>query len=112
MLVAVINNSGTRRCQAQREPASEQACQVSQLADFNGRDTKPFGDLRQSRFQARRGHCPGAPPSSYRQLIRIFVDLASGFFSTVTSSTPSLYPAWILSWLASFGSSNVRRIVP
>jgi hypothetical protein len=46
------------------------------------------------------------------QLMRIFVDLTSGFFSTVTSSTPSLYPAWILSWLASFGSSNVLLIVP
>jgi len=28
---------------------------------------------------------PGAPPASCRQLIRIFVDLASGFFATVTS---------------------------
>ncbi len=104
---------GTWRCQAQREPAAPTSLVRPQLADFNCRYSPTLcGGLRQSLVPARRGHCAGAPPTSCRQLITIFVDLASGFFATVTSSTPSLYPAWILSWLASFGSSNVRRIVP
>ncbi len=75
---------------------------------INGDDDKKNTVLQRS---ARRAIALARRPGSY-QLIWIFADLASGLFSTVTSSTPSLYAAWILSWLASFGSSNVRRIVP
>lgn len=51
----------------------------------------------QGTFEARRGDCLGPLPLSCRQLISILVDIASGFFETITLSTPSLYPAWILS---------------
>src|SRR5580704_1739088 len=82
MLAAVMDNSGNVTM-----PGAAVSLHLNKLVRSHNRHTstadmaKPLEPLSPGRgSKARLSHCLGAPPSSYRQLITIFVDLASGFF--------------------------------